>query len=60
MVRWMCDVKLEQYNERMLTETKIAVVWLSRKNGLDCLAWLVQVESLWLMSKKNIQRANQK
>ena len=44
----------------MLTQTTIAAVWLSRKNELDCLVWLIQVESLWLVINKNIQRDNQK
>lgn len=34
IVRWMFNVRLEKYHEKMLTESFIARVWLSRKNGV--------------------------
>lgn len=38
VVRWMCNVRLEEYHGRMFRKSKIAVVCSSRKNGRECLA----------------------
>ena len=37
-VRHVCKVRLEEHHERMFTESKIAMVMSSRKNGRGCLA----------------------
>ena len=48
MVRWMCDVRLEEYHAKMFAESNIAMVRSSIKKWKRTLS-LVQVESLWLV-----------
>ena len=34
MIRYICNVEIEESHERTLTESKIAIVWSSRKKVL--------------------------